>query len=491
MALHRNAIARLLCMLLLVAPGATFAAGASPEETLRDKGLSRVGIYYVVDTDAKLPELLRALRKAEQQLEQYARKRREAERDIQNAKDTILRLHRESDDIQARMAQTPKSDQRKYNELVRQMNARGTSIEEGHQYIEKIAAYLQKLVAPNDHVTLALDLANKMDAAVARYEALAKDDEVTAALRALNEKAGAKYRLGPGAQFKSELPQMQRRRETLNADALKLDMSDGGVGRVNVSLNGAASVPMVLDSGAAYVVITAKVAEAIGLEIPADAPVAQLRIADGSLVEAKGVMLATVRIGRFTATDVACVVMPASDKEMHCLLGGTFLRQFIYRIDLSAGELHLSPITAKTAKVGEEEPVDPPPAAAPPPKKEDDVRAATTPTVLEVAADIDGSDQLDISASGLMWTHHTWGWPPNVSVNGIAWDPRKPLAAADKLKFLENVDWRRSRVVEKAGRGNIAIESRANGIRITFVDEANGAASYKIKIALTMKKPGQ
>ena len=38
--------------------------------------------------------------------------------------------------------------------------------------------------------------------------------------------------------------------------------------------------------------------------------------------------------------------MPASVKNADCLLGGTFLQKFVYRIDLAAGELHLSPITA-------------------------------------------------------------------------------------------------------------------------------------------------
>ena len=58
----------------------------------------------------------------------------------------------------------------------------------------------------------------------------------------------------------------------------------------------------------------------------------------------------TVRVGKFEATNVECLVMPESFSKAPPLLGGAFINRFNYKMDPDTGKLTLSKLG------GEEEP---------------------------------------------------------------------------------------------------------------------------------------
>src|SRR5438552_471216 len=68
---------------------------SSPDEVLKSSGLAKVGLFYLLDADAKLPDGLRAIRKAEAQLQAYAAKRRAIEADIDKAKNFAIQWEQE------------------------------------------------------------------------------------------------------------------------------------------------------------------------------------------------------------------------------------------------------------------------------------------------------------------------------------------------------------------------------------------------------------
>jgi predicted aspartyl protease len=83
---------------------------------------------------------------------------------------------------------------------------------------------------------------------------------------------------------------------------------------------------------------------------PAD-PTIQLTMADGKVVEGKYMVLKSVKVGQFTVHDVDCVVLPKSLVAADPLLGGSFLNNFIVKIDPVAKELHLAAIQDPKQKI--------------------------------------------------------------------------------------------------------------------------------------------
>ena len=77
---------------------------------------------------------------------------------------------------------------------------------------------------------------------------------------------------------------------------------------------------------------------------------------------------------------------------------------------------------------------------------------------LDIKAFIDGTDIVQVTSAGLIWTHKDWAWPEKVTVNGVGWKPqhRNVLGTTGKLAFLRNVDLTRAQVLEKTGCGDCA-----------------------------------
>ena len=73
----------------------------------------------------------------------------------------------------------------------------------------------------------------------------------------------------------------------------------------------------------------------------------QLQMADGHLAEGRMITLKSVRIGRFSVEEVPCVVMDKSLTDAPLLLGGSFLNNFIVKLDPAAGELRLTEIKSE------------------------------------------------------------------------------------------------------------------------------------------------
>lgn len=119
--------------------------------------------------------------------------------------------------------------------------------------------------------------------------------------------------------------------------------------------------------------------------------------------------------------------------------------------------------------------------------------AATQPTTkpaaieFEVTADVDGSDELHLTADGLSWKHKEWDWPANVTVNGKRWDPHEDM----KWEALELEVVGGSgrpgigRVMDRSGRDTVAVEPDDDGPVIYFSDAPGGADTYSIKFTLT------
>jgi len=99
---------------------------------------------------------------------------------------------------------------------------------------------------------------------------------------------------------------------------------------------------MTVDSGASLVVIPADLAKDLALVPGPNDPELIMQLADGKSHKARQMSLTSVRVGTFTVENVDCAVLEADLISAEPLLGGSFLQNFIYKLDPKAGELHLA-----------------------------------------------------------------------------------------------------------------------------------------------------
>src|SRR5262249_59467943 len=124
------------------------------------------------------------------------------------------------------------------SELAREVRARAGRRRE---------AYLQAL----------LELRKLVDAANARYAALAGDAEVTGALRAMNQRSKRiRYGLGPSRRYLDCVEALEQAEARVMTDTVALH-KDRGVLWVDVTLNGRVTPPMVFDTCADQVTVPA------------------------------------------------------------------------------------------------------------------------------------------------------------------------------------------------------------------------------------------
>lgn len=112
-------------------------------------------------------------------------------------------------------------------------------------------------------------------------------------------------------------------------------------------------------------------------------------------------------------------------------------------------------------------------------------RACTTAT-LKIAAEIDGSDCLRITATQAMWDHKRWGGPTSVSLNEVPWSVQRTnvLQNAGTNQFLPSeVDFSTARIISRKGRDLATMWAEADVLWVWFADNPNGSDYYELEIA--------
>jgi clan AA aspartic protease (TIGR02281 family) len=121
--------------------------------------------------------------------------------------------------------------------------------------------------------------------------------------------------------------------------------ADGGVYSVPVELNGVLRMDLVLDTGAAYVMIPADVALTLKrtgtLSTGAADEVQEFALADGSVIKQRRVVLRSLQIGAMRLCDVPAIV---GGLKAPLLLGQSALRRLEpWQLDTRSGHLVLMP----------------------------------------------------------------------------------------------------------------------------------------------------
>jgi len=111
---------------------------------------------------------------------------------------------------------------------------------------------------------------------------------------------------------------------------------------------------------------------------------------------------------------------------------------------------------------------------------------ASPAAALKIAAQIDGSDSLKITAREATWEHRTYSYPGAVSLNDIPWDVRQTnvLTNVGTNTFLPSgVDLSTARIVNRKGRDVVTVWADADALWIQFADNPNGADFYELELS--------
>lgn len=345
-----------IILLLVVAgfllPAAPVRADESePARLLTERGLRRVASYWVLPGEKQLQDGLAGLEPRKRELAQALKLRGDYEKDRNRKRAAVLAAVAEHRRLSMLMLEAEDRDDAL--EVVARMNALAAQIDQMTVYLNDPDVDQQitrRIGQAGDalHAEL-VALRELADQTVKRYEELAADTAVQAAIAALAEESGRSIRLGPRGIFARNLAELERYEAAVRTEKISL-REDNGVFWVETVLNGSTRVEMVFDTGASLISLPAEAARRAGITLTDADPVVRTRVADGRTVEGRLVFLDEVRVGPFTVKNVEAIVNPEELQEAPPLLGGSFLRNFSIDLNHAAGELTLTEIGDLDAK---------------------------------------------------------------------------------------------------------------------------------------------
>jgi clan AA aspartic protease (TIGR02281 family) len=338
-----------LCILL--AGSALRADDAPADDALKAKGLRRAGAAYALPAEAEVAKRLGVVRTLLKDLSLGMAQQQGMTAEAENNKKLIVTFTQQRRQLRQQLSMASSTEE--HNQIVDTMNELGDRInlllqggddskgakERAEKVAQKREAYVQAL----------LDLRNLIDKTDKQYANLADDAEVKEALARANAKTKAPIKLGPTRAYLANVKAFQKLEGMILTETISLQR-DGGVFLVDTTLNNKVTKSMIFDTGASSISLPADLASQVGLKPTADTPTVEVHIADGSKVEAKLMTLDTVRVGKFVAENVQCLVMPPKYSNAPALLGGSFLRNFAYKITPETGKLTLSKVATPTAE---------------------------------------------------------------------------------------------------------------------------------------------
>lgn len=121
--------------------------------------------------------------------------------------------------------------------------------------------------------------------------------------------------------------------------------NQGGHVVVTARLNDQVNGRFLLDTGASLLTLSDDLARRLDLHMPASAKL-KMTVADGRKVEARPTILSSVRVGDAVVSNVAAAVVEARPSDgLDGLLGMSFLREFLIRLDPAREKLILERFT--------------------------------------------------------------------------------------------------------------------------------------------------
>jgi len=336
----RNTFGGLLFVFVLATQGAAVAARpttdqaakqSGPEEVFKTHGLTRTGFLLITAEEREIHAVALSVHALKSKITFETISRNSISRAIDSATNAFDHLEAQLASLDQKM-QAVKGDPTQYNQLVvpfndtlRQANQRKTQIDELKKK-EGMVADSQSLLTDT-----ALAAAQRADAAVAVYAALARDPALKAAIETYDLGAAQPVKLGPSKVFSDDVAFVKKCVSDIAVQGIPIRM-ENGVPVVEVTINGKTR-EMIWDSGASAVSLSAETAAEFGLRAADDDPTVVSTVADGRQVKDRLIVVPSIQVGVFTGSNIECLIDPPSSIRGPDLLGGSFQRHFLCRLD--------------------------------------------------------------------------------------------------------------------------------------------------------------
>jgi clan AA aspartic protease (TIGR02281 family) len=341
-----RAFLTVLAALVALLPGRLRADQDGALKTLEDKGLKRSFSNFALPEETDFSKQMRATEALKKKLLDAQHEAVEATKKVDDKKKTIIAYLQQRRELRAQVDMA--RNVAEHNKMVNAMNELGDRIMLMQQSEAEEKAMTAARTAANklteQYVEQILQLRQLYDKVKAKYDALAADAEVTQAIDEFNKDADKKLALGPTSGFTAAGRKLKNLEKVVLSESINLRRGPGGLWYVSVVFNGKYAEEMAIDTGASIIALPAKMAKDAGLTPAADAPTMQLTMADGHTVQGRMIYADKVRVGKFTAEHVECSVLPAEFSEAAPLLGLSFWRNFIFKIDNEKAKLVMSKI---------------------------------------------------------------------------------------------------------------------------------------------------
>ena len=350
----RRLAQRVLLVACVLWPHQVSADDAADQALLRQKTLRAVGAYFVLADEPKLNAMFGEVRTLKRKLDDANRPLQRVEREVQQNKNLLVQYIQQRRVLRQRQAHARSA--RQNNQIVAAMNELGdriTLLMQGGDRAEQLrAARATASQAREQYAEHVIQIRERYDQLTEQYKQLASDKQVQTAMENLNRSQGKKRQLGPNLSFRRHGSTLAKLEKTVFSQSIDLRRGPGGLLYVVAYFNGKHAQEIAVDTGASIVTLPDKVARQAGIEISDDDPSITLRIADGGTFEARQVTIGSVRVGQFTVENVTCAVLPDKFAEAPPLLGQSYLRHFVYKIDASSGKLIMTKVGAQPAPSG-------------------------------------------------------------------------------------------------------------------------------------------
>ena len=165
--------------------------------------------------------------------------------------------------------------------------------------------------------------------ALQEYATLAESQEVTQALRQL----AGEHRLGPARNYEPDLRRLGEYERLVFTKWLPIYQQSGQT-RVTVIVNERSPLTFTWsDASNQQTVLTAGALDALGLQVPGDAPQTTMKFGKSRTMAARQITLEALRLGRTLVKSVTAHVLPPEGEDLGSRIGRTALAEHSVRLD--------------------------------------------------------------------------------------------------------------------------------------------------------------
>ena len=341
------------------APATQPDLGMSPDDYFRSRGLGRMGFWLIIPDESDIHERTRLLRAARQRMVMDDAAQGDSDFSARQAADELNDMESQYQQLNSALTQSieegkhiNRNDVIRYNDWVNANNelqgrrdSLAIAIDQKIREAQDLQLHQQGTSQTrSNYLNLAMDLDNKAESIVTAYAALAHDSLLSAAIALYNRDNLPHARLGPSGLFDEDLDFIRQCAKDVLSGVTPVTTGAGGGPCVQAVINGKVTDTMIWDSGATMVLLSADTAKAAGVKLSDSDQTANLTMAEGKTVKAHDVLLESIQLAGFTVRNVECAVLPAEYGHTDDLLGDTFQRHFLCRLDQSGGKLQLTPV---------------------------------------------------------------------------------------------------------------------------------------------------